>query len=105
MAQTIRRVAYFYATIEDQPGEAYELLTQLASLGVNLLALTAVPLGPERTQLALFPEDAGKMAEAARHAGLSLDGRRRRAFFLGLPPGRDPVLCWRIFVPGHVSRP
>src|SRR5438093_10169139 len=83
MAQTFRRVAYFYATIEDQPGEAYELLTQLASLGVNLLALTAVPLGPERTQLALFPEDAGKMAEAARHAGLSLDGPHRALLVQG----------------------
>jgi hypothetical protein len=73
MAHKIRRVDYFYATIEDP----YELLAQLANLGLNLLALTAVPLGPERTQLALFPEDAAKMVEAARKAGLVLDGPHR----------------------------
>ena len=79
MAQTIRRVDYFYATIADP----YELLTQLANLGLNLLALTAVPLGPERTQLALFPEDAGRMVEAARKAGLMLDGPHRALLVQG----------------------
>jgi hypothetical protein len=74
MAFHIRRARYFYATVEDHPGEAYELLSQLASLGVNLLALTAIPVGPLRTQLTLFPEDAGKMADAAKKAGLALDG-------------------------------
>ena len=55
MAYTIRRLDYFYATVPDRPWEAHELLSQLAGLGVNLLALTAVPTGPESTQLTLFP--------------------------------------------------
>ena len=46
MAYRIRRVEYYYTTVEDQPGEAYKLLSRLASLGVNLLAFTAV-LGPQ----------------------------------------------------------
>jgi len=74
MAFTIQRVHYFYTTVEDQPGEAYKLLSLLAGVGVNLLAFTAVPIGPKRTQLALFPEDAAKMVEEAKKAGFLLDG-------------------------------
>jgi hypothetical protein len=77
MPTTIRRVDYYYATVENQPGEGYELLGQLAQVGINLLAFTAVPMGPTRTQLALFPEDGARMAEAARKAGIGLDGPHR----------------------------
>jgi hypothetical protein len=72
--QTIRRVDYFYATVKDQPGEAYKLLSQLAELGVNLLAITAIPAGPVRTQLTLFPSDTNRMEVVARKAKLQLDG-------------------------------
>jgi hypothetical protein len=74
MSFTIRRVDYFYTTIQDQPGEAYNLLSQLAGLGINLLAFSGVPLGPMHTQLTLFPEDTLKMKNAANKAGLALDG-------------------------------
>jgi hypothetical protein len=74
MAFRIRRVDYFYATVKDQPGEAYKLLSRLASLGINLLAITAVPFGPMNTQLTIFPEDAGKLRSEAQKAGLELDG-------------------------------
>jgi hypothetical protein len=74
MPFTIRRVDYFYTTVKDQPGEAYKLLSELASLGVNLLAFSGVPMGPMRTQFTLFPEDALKLADAAKKAGFGLDG-------------------------------
>ncbi len=74
MAFRIRRVEYFYANIVDQPGEAYTVLHALAGLGVNLLALVAVPIGPDRTQMTMFPEDRPRLVEAARKAGLALDG-------------------------------
>jgi hypothetical protein len=74
MAFRIRRVEYFTASVQDRPGEAYKLLSQLADLGLNLVAFTAVPVGPLRAQLTLFPEDALRMADAARKAGLVLDG-------------------------------
>lgn len=74
MAYTIRRVQYFYTTVADQPGEAYKLLSQLANLGLSLLAFTAVPIGPMQTQLTLFPEHGRKMAEEAKKAGLVLNG-------------------------------
>lgn len=74
MAYAIRRVDYFNTTVRDQPGEAYRLLSQLAELGLSLVAFTAVPVGPTHTQLTLFPEDAGRMRSAGQRAGMSLDG-------------------------------
>jgi hypothetical protein len=83
MAFTIRRVDYFYATIPDTPGEGYKLLSQLAEFGVNLLAFTAVPVGPMRTQLTLFPEQPDKLREMAQKAGLQLDGPHPALLVLG----------------------
>jgi hypothetical protein len=83
MAYRIRRVDYFYTTVEDQPGEAYKLLTRLASLGVSLLAFNAVPIGPVRTQLALFPSDGLKLTDAAGKAGFALDGPHRALLVQG----------------------
>jgi hypothetical protein len=74
MAFSVRRAEYFYTTVEDRPGEGHRLLTQLAELGVNLLAFAAVPIGPVHTRLTLFPDDPQSMAAAARKAGLPLDG-------------------------------
>jgi hypothetical protein len=74
MAFTIRPVEYFYASIRDELGAAYRVLAQLADLGVNLLAFTAVPSGPNLAQFALFPADPNKLAAEARAAGLALDG-------------------------------
>ena len=74
MASRILRVDYFYTTVQDQPGEAYKLLSQLAEFGVNLLAFTAVPVGPMRSQFTLFPEETGRLRDAAKKANLVLDG-------------------------------
>ena len=74
MAYRVRRVDYFYITVEDHPGEAYKLLSMLASVGVNLLAFTAVPVGPQRTQLTIFPEDSLTAMDAAKKAGIVVNG-------------------------------
>ncbi len=74
MALNIRKAEYFYTTVADQPGEAYKILTILEDMGINLNAFTAIPLGPERTQFTLIPEDENKLVEAAKKAGFSLDG-------------------------------
>lgn len=74
MSCSIRRVAYFNTTVRDQPGEAYRALQALADLGVNLLAFTASPVGAERAQLTLFPEDAALLANAAAKSQFHLDG-------------------------------
>jgi hypothetical protein len=74
MAFTIRRVEYYYATVRDELGAAYRLLSQLAELGVDLLAFTAVPSGPALAQFTLVPTDTGKLLAQASVAGLPLDG-------------------------------
>ncbi len=74
MATHVQRIDYFYATIRDQPGEAYQFLQQLADLGVNLLAFTAVPVGPASTQLTIFPEDSRELVGLARKSGLQIQG-------------------------------
>jgi len=74
MAHTIRRVEYFHGTVVDQPGESYKVLAALKGLGVELLAFTTVPVGPDRTQLTVFPADPSKMASEASRAGMELDG-------------------------------
>jgi hypothetical protein len=74
MSFRIQKVDYFYASVHDEPGEAYKILTLLAEMDINLLAFTAFPTGPMKTQLALFPQDANKLGDHARKAGLDLDG-------------------------------
>jgi hypothetical protein len=71
---TIRRVTYYHATVKDQPGEAYQILNQLAEMGINLLALTVIPIGPHSTQMTIFPEDGPEFASITRQAGLAIQG-------------------------------
>jgi len=74
MAHTIRRIAYFYTTVKDDPGEAYQLLSRLAGFGINLLGFTAVPVGPQHTQLTLIPDETSSISDLARKTGMLLDG-------------------------------
>jgi hypothetical protein len=74
MAAIIKRVDYFYCSFEDQPGEAYKLLSFLSSVGVYLYAFNIVPIGPFRTQFTLFPEDSSKLIAEAKKANLNMDG-------------------------------
>src|SRR5262245_15768017 len=83
MAFHIRRVDYFYTSVDDHPGEAYKVLTMLAQLGVNLLAMTAIPVGVERTQLTLFPENSRKLTDLGKSSGLQLDGPHRALLIQG----------------------
>jgi hypothetical protein len=74
MAFRIRKVDYYYATVKDQPGEAYKLLSLFAETGINLLAFHAIPVGPSNSQLALFPEDHQQLERSAKKSGFTLDG-------------------------------
>jgi hypothetical protein len=74
MAMSIRRIEYYYVMVKDRPGEAYQLLSQLAEMKVSLLAFNVVPMGPVQTQLALFPENTEDLTRMAEQTGLVLDG-------------------------------
>lgn len=74
MATKIKKVEYYYCSVEDQPGESYKLLSFLASVGVNLFAFNAIPTGPFRTQFTLFPQDPNKLVSEAKKANIILDG-------------------------------
>ncbi len=83
MPAKMRAVDYFYLTVKDRPGEAYRLLSQLCAENVNLLVFSAVPMGPEHTQLVLFPEHVEALARAAEKMGLVLTGPQRAILIQG----------------------
>jgi hypothetical protein len=83
MATQIQRVEYYHATVRDRPGEAYRLLSQLASSGVSLLAFSAIPAGPEHTQLMLFPKSPDNLMRAAGASGLVLTGPQHALLIQG----------------------
>ena len=83
MEANILGVDYYNMTVRDVPGEAYRLLSQLAAAEVNLLAFSAVPIGPEQTQLVLFPENVDALSRAAQRRGLPLTGPQRAFLIQG----------------------
>ncbi|MDX1408278.1 MAG: hypothetical protein R3330_09095 [Saprospiraceae bacterium] len=74
MSYTIRKVRYYHTTVQDQPGEAYRILGTFADQGVNLLAFSAMPIGPASTQLTIFPEDSTALERLAKKSGMTLIG-------------------------------
>lgn len=83
MPVRIRPVEYFNATVRDAPGEAYKVLSRLAEAGVNMLAFSAVPIGPESAQLVLFPEDVAHIQQVASELGVTLSGPQRALLVQG----------------------
>lgn len=83
MTAKIQSVDYFYMTVPDKPGAACHVLFQLAAADVNLLAFSAVPIGPENTQLVLFPESINSLARGAENAGFVLSGPNRAFLIQG----------------------
>lgn len=74
MPFSIDGTQYYRVTVADRPDEAYELLSVLAERGIDLLAFTAVPYGPDHVQFTLFPDDPSRLETEAHRAGLTLDG-------------------------------
>lgn len=74
MAFQLKKAEYFYLSVPEEAGQACRLLESLAGSGINLLAFAAVPFGPSKTQLTLFPEDPGRLQREGARSGLKLDG-------------------------------
>jgi hypothetical protein len=81
MPDTIRRVDYFYATVPDRPGEGARLFGKIKEAGVNLLSLTAFPIGDGRAQIDFVPENGDALLKAAKKTGIALS-ERKTAFFI-----------------------
>jgi len=77
MAAHVQPVDYYYAIV------AYQFLRQMASADINLLAFNAIPLGMDKTEVVVFPEDGAKLARAAERLGLTLRGPHRAFLIQG----------------------
>ena len=74
MGLSVRNVEYFYVRIHGAPAKAYELLAQLASGEVNLLAFSAVPFGPNHVELTIFPDSSEKFIQLSEKFGHAVTG-------------------------------
>jgi hypothetical protein len=81
MAESIRRVEYYYVVVPDKPGAGASVLGALQASGVNLLAYLGFPAGRGKSQIDLVPEEPTAFKLAARSAGLKLS-RAKRAFLV-----------------------
>ena len=81
MAETIRRVEYYYVVVKDKPGSGAAVLDALREGGVNLLAYLGFPSGRGKSQIDLVPEDPAALKQAAKTARLKLS-RTKRAFLV-----------------------
>lgn len=75
MADTIRRVDYFYILTPNRPGEAARALKALKDAGINLLAFSGFPKG-RRAQLDFIPADPAALVKAAKRAGWKLSAKK-----------------------------
>ncbi len=87
MISSVKEVEYYYTLVKDRPGEARKLLDFLSERTVNLQAFTAFPVGEGQSQIDLFPEDPGKLREAAADADVALVGPKK-AFLI---QGKDEI--------------
>ena len=81
MLESVKNVDYYYTIVADRPGEARKLLEFLSERTVNLLALTAFPIGEGKSQIDLIPDDPEVLKDAAADANISLVGPKK-AFLL-----------------------
>ena len=81
MADTVRRVEYYYVNVPDKPGEGERVLSALRQSEVNLLAYLGFPAGGGQTQIDLVPEDPAAFRNAAESAGLALS-EAKQAFLI-----------------------
>jgi hypothetical protein len=76
MAETVRKVEYFYIEAPNKPGEGAKVLAALRNAGVNLLAFSGFPHG-RRAQIDFVPENSAKFKAAAKKAGLKLSASKK----------------------------
>ena len=73
MADTVKRVQYFYIEASNKPGEGAKVLTMLKDAGVDLLAFSGFPKG-RRAQIDIIPANDTALRAGARRAKVKLVG-------------------------------
>jgi hypothetical protein len=76
MAETVRKIDYYYVSAPDKPGEAARALSLLHQAGVNLVAFSGFPQGARKSQLDFVPLDSASFVKAARKAGLKVSKKK-----------------------------
>lgn len=82
MADSIRRVEYFYLMVPDKPGEGARALDVLRNAGVNLLAYSGFPEG-RRAQLDFVPADPAAFRQVAKQEKWKVKGPKRAFLIQG----------------------
>jgi hypothetical protein len=73
MADSIRRMDYFYAMVNDKPGQAAKVVEALAADGVGMLAFSGFPQGKKKkSQIVFVPEDAKAFKKLAKKLRLKI---------------------------------
>jgi hypothetical protein len=80
MADEIRQVEHYAATIPDKVGEGARMLGALRDAGVNLIAFWGYPSGKGKAQLEFVPENGAAFVAAAKQAKLRL--RKNTALYV-----------------------
>jgi hypothetical protein len=83
MADTVKRVEYWYATVQDTPGEGQRILAALRDSGVNLLAFLAFPAGDGRSQIDLVPADGAALRAASGQLSVTLSDAKQAFLIQG----------------------
>jgi len=81
MAETIRKVEHYSATVANKVGEGARVLGALRDAGINLIALWGYPRGAGKATLEFIPENGAAFAAAAKTAKLKLS-KKQIAFYV-----------------------
>jgi len=76
MAETIRQVEHYSASVANKAGEGARVLGTLRAAGVNLIALWGYPHGAGKATLEFIPSDGAVFVAAAKAAKLKLSKKQ-----------------------------
>lgn len=76
MAETIRQVEHYSASVANKVGEGARVLGALRSAGINLIAIWGYPRGAGKATLEFIPADGAAFAAAAKGAKLKLSKKQ-----------------------------
>jgi hypothetical protein len=81
MAETIRQVEHYSASVAHKVGEGARVLGALYAAGINLIALWGYPRGAGKATLEFIPEDGAAFVAAAKSAKLKIS-KKQVAFYV-----------------------